>query len=304
MEWAVVPAHGSLPPKGEMPVAIRVTNGADQAISGTLQAVIATRLFTFAVDVPAKAAREVALKVPEGALPGRWQIVPLYVTFTTPQGFAAAGTPLYYNRALLTEKAPFKAVAQDFTGGPCTATNLCVTRTSKLVRVSFDWLDKTPVAAQSGFKNRYGVVIPAPLDLKLRGPQPSDAVELHFDLRPPESIGRPTADTDSNPEGVVRIGVYRQQDGDKWTVKALSLPEVKPERLKVTQENEKVIIDFAPETYETIGFSVRVTDRTAFGMNEAARYFTLTFKTGRGFEYMSFIHLAAGKENVFYRIGH
>jgi hypothetical protein len=306
VDLAVAPTHGLLSPGGELAVAVCITNRSDKPVSGLLQAVVGTKLYSARTTVPARTAKVVRFTVAESALPGRWQMSPLYVAFSSGEAFAATGAPFWHARSSVSEKAPLALGADDatrLTHPLGTVSNLVVRRSATVIRAEFDWADATPVAAKAGFKNRFGAVIPFPLDLRIRGCQASDAVELLFDVRPPESIGRYTSDTDSNPAGVVRVGLYRELDGDMWRIRMISLPEQASEALNLTAKGTRMAVEFAPGTTTPVGFSMRVTDRMRWSQDEGQPA-CLTLNPTTGFEYLAFVQLGLGAEGVLYRIGY
>jgi len=181
---------------------------------------------------------------------------------------------------------------------------LDVKRTADGFAFDFDWNDATRVHAKPGFKNRFGQEISTPLDLNSREGQPCDAVEFILDLRPLESQGRPTANIDANPAGVLRIGVYTEEAGGKPVVKVQSLPMLQGGRLAISQAdgNRYVLTVKAQAAGPCAGFTARVTDNTEFKL-ASAPLLLLTGRVGTGQEQMSYIQLgdAAG---VLYRIGY
>jgi len=130
-------------------------------------------------------------------------------------------------------------------------------------------------------------------------------VEILLDQRPASAIGRPTANADANPEGVLRIGVCFVQADGKPVVRAISSPEVPAEALSLVPaglDAWTLKVKCAPAG-PCLGVSMRVTDNTEFKF-AATPLFWLTGHRGTGQEPMGFVQLGAQDAGVLYRIGY
>lgn len=171
--------------------------------------------------------------------------------------------------------------------------------------VDFTWADTTVVTARAGFKNRFGKDITALLDLNGREGQPCDAVEILLDQRPASAIGRPTADADANPPGLLRLGICLIAENGQTVARALSLPELPAEALslKPAGPNAWSLAVRCEAAGPCLGVPMRVTDNTEFKL-AATPLFWLTGHRGTGQEPMGFVQVGAQDERVLYRIGY
>ncbi len=281
---------------------------------GTLQVVVAGHRREFLTKGFSSRFSDVMSGSPEFAvadLPGRWGAVPAYTAYVSGPSFAASGDLLWYSRVFAAETAPVTFAAADFLqllDGPartCPVSKVSVQRKGDEFTIDFTWADATPVPGKPGWKDRFGKVIDAPLNLNHREGQPCDAVEFFFDLRPAESIGRPTANTDANPAGVLRLGVYTESIDGKPVAK-LQLPAELPATaatLAVTGTDAYRLTVRAKSAGPVAGFSMRVTDNSEF-KNAETQPFCLTGRRGTGQEPMSYVLLGTTEAGVFCRIGY
>ncbi|HUW35125.1 MAG TPA: hypothetical protein VM223_26235, partial [Planctomycetota bacterium] len=300
--------------RGGATITLEVKNGRAKAENGTLVVCVAGMKFEKRIELRASATTEVAVDLPLSEFRLRWGAEPIYAAFIGEQRFAAGGEFIFYSRIIDAREKPVSFAVGDFSTfaldeqkqaqPACPVSRLDVQCTADDFTFDFDWTDATPVYAKPGFKNRFGQEIGTPLDLNSREGQPCDAVEFIIDLRPLHSIGRPTANIDANPDGVLRIGVYTEEADGKPVVKVQSLPELNAERLSISQAggSRYVLTVKARAAGPCAGFTVRVTDNTEFKL-ASTPLLLLTGRVGTGQEQMSYIQLgdAAG---VLYRIGY
>ena len=311
---------GVAPEHGAITVQIRCRNLTGHAINGRLVSAIGNDKNLEKVKLDPFGSQIVKVKMPVSSLPGRWAIVPAYAAFdssthsmleTLPPAsvFTASHALFHYSKIVPAGTKPFSAAGADFrnaSGGKqqCTVTDISVRREGELIKIDFKWIDEKVILAQPSFKGRLDLVIPTPLDLNARDGQPCDAVEFYLDLRPDASAGRFTSDIDSNPQGLLRVGVSKIEENGK-TVATVQLPEGTPPasaKLTAAAANSYRLEVHAPATGSSVGFSMRVTDTDEFGLGKG-RSFYLTGRPNVSFEPMSFVRLSVNS-GMFYRVGY
>lgn len=299
------PAAGVMAADGTLTVPVTLHNRSASPEKGTLLLCLADLAVEKPIEVAAGAQATVNLELPLAKLRAERGAGPLYAAFRGAERFTAAST-LFFHSRLRPAAAPVIFGAQDFQSGPrvCPVTNVAMRRNGTELTVDFTWADTNVVTAQSGFKTRFGKEITALLDLNNRDGQPCDAVEFLLDLRPAAAIGRPTANADANPEGVLRIGVCLVEEHGKIVARALSLPELPAEALALVPAgpNAWTLKVKCIAAGPSLGVSMRVTDNTEF--NKGTPPLWLTSQPGLGQELMGFIQLGERDEGVLYRIGY
>jgi lysophospholipase L1-like esterase len=296
-------------PSGSLSLKIEAIHAGKEPLEGTLLACVAGQRFDRRITLPAGGKADVSFDLPVSRLAHRWAAVPLYVAFTGGEVFAADGTLLWYSRVQPVAPEPLALADGDFgttasgTARVCPVSRVQVSRQPGAWHVDFAWKDATPVAAQPGFLNHFRQEITTPVDLNSRNGQPCDAIEFFFDLRDAAAIGRWTANIDSNPPGVLRLGVYREKVDGGVTAKVVSAKDSPPAtvELKSTGEDTWQLIVRAEPAGPVTGFSMRVVDSEDF---EAPRTAPFCLTSHHGQEPMSYIQLGAGKSGVFCRVGY
>ena len=300
------PAAGVMAADGTLTVPVTLHNRSASPEKGTLLLCLADLAVEKPIEVAAGAQATVNLELPLAKLRAERGAGPLYAAFRGAERFTAASTLFFHSRLRPAAAAPVIFSAQDFQSGPrvCPVTNVAMRRNGTELTVDFTWADTNVVTAQSGFKTRFGKEITALLDLNNRDGQPCDAVEFLLDLRPAAAIGRPTANADANPEGVLRIGVCLVEEHGKIVARALSLPELPAEALALVPAgpNAWTLKVKCIAAGPSLGASMRVTDNTEF--NKGTPPLWLTSQPGLGQELMGFIQLGERDEGVLYRIGY
>lgn len=285
---------------------VRVRNLTAQPLQGTVTWTVGGLTAAHPVQLTAFGAVNVPIRVAVGTLPDRWGALPCYLTFTGEQVFAADGGFFYYSR--MTTGAftagDFITIPGEPTPRTCPVSSVRVTRQGEVIHVALSWKDAHRVAAEPGFKNRYGQIVATPLDLLSRAGQPCDAIECFFDLRDEVATGRPTANADANPEGIVRIGLYQILRDGKLETRCQVAPEDLAPRVALTDEGDgkyALRVGRAPQG-RTFGFSMRVTDTETFAANTPV--FHLTGSLQLGHEPMGYARIGLEADRVFYRIGY
>ena len=305
------PGAGVLPTDGTLAVPVTIRNRSAKAEAGTILLCIADHRIEMPVAVAAGADTTVTFELPLAKLQAKRGAGPLYAAFRAESGFTAASTLFFHSRIRPAAAAPVVFSATDFQSAAATDARVCpvshvaMQRTGTELTVDFTWADKSLVPAQAGFKTKFGKDITTLLDLDNREGQPCDAVEFFLDQRPVDAIGRPTANADANPEGVLRIGVCFEEVDGKPVARVLSLPELSPEALSLvpTGPNAWTLKVTCASAGPTLGVSVRVTDNTEFQVG-ATPPFWLTGHRGIGQEPMGFVQLGERDAGVLYRIGY
>jgi lysophospholipase L1-like esterase len=305
------PAAGVLAPTATLTVPVTFHNRSAVAEQGTLLLVLPDLVIETRASVAAGATTTVTCDIPLAKLGAERGVVPLYAAFRGEQRFTAASTLFWHSRLRPTAAAPVRFSATDFLSASATDARVCPVSQVTLRRhgpeliVDFTWADQTLVLAKAGFKNRFGTAINTLLDLNNREGQPCDAVEFFLDQRPVDAIGRPTANADANPEGVLRLGVcFTEVDGQP-VARVLSLPDLPAEALSLTPAGAAawtLKVKVAPAC-ASLGFAMRVTDNTEFKV-AGTPPFWLTGQRGTGQEPMGFVQLGEQAEGVLYRIGY
>jgi lysophospholipase L1-like esterase len=303
------PAAGVMAADGTLTVPVTLHNRSASPEKGTLLLCLCDLAVEKPVEVAAGAQATVQFELPLATLRTERGAGPLYAAFRGAQRFTAANT-LFFHSSLRPAAAAVIFSDKDFQSAAdkearvCPVTNVAMRRNGTELTVDFTWADTNVVTAQPGFKTRFGKEITALLDLNNREGQPCDAVEFLLDLRPAAAIGRPTANADANPEGVLRIGVCLVEENGKIVARALSLPELPAEALALVPQgpNAWTLKVKCIAKGPSLGVSIRVTDNTEF--NKGTPQFWLTSQPGLGQESMSFIQLGERDEGVLYRIGY
>ena len=230
-------AAGVLATNGTLAVPVTIHNWSAKREKGTLILCLPDHVIETPVEVAAKASATVTCELPLAKLRAERGAGPLYAAFRGAQCFTAASTLFFHSRLRHAAAAPVVFSAADFQSAAdkearvCPVTNVALRRNGPELTVDFTWADTTVVTARAGFKTRFGKEITALLDLNNREGQPCDAVEFLLDQRPATAIGRPTANADANPEGLLRIGICFVEENGKPVARALSLPELPAEAL-------------------------------------------------------------------------
>ena len=289
---------------------LRVRNLTGAPVSGELCCTVGTSVKRQAVSLPAWGSAVVAFSCMDTALPGRWDVLPLFAAFITPTSYDAAEAPLCYSRAAAIEKTPLAANGEDFAllqgpKRPCPVTALSVARQGKRIVVDFTWDDPHIVPAQPGAFKDLGGPDAATLALNLNSHdgQPCDAVEFLFDTRPPAALARCTSNWDSNPLGVARLGVFFD---DQQRIALQTLPTLADGAATITALGDKRYrLQYSPPAQPLCGFNVFVTDVDTFGRNNTTRaYYRLTGKPGVVTEPASYLLLGTARPMLFYRLGY
>jgi len=304
-------ATGVLAPNGALAVPVTIHNRSATLEKGTLMLCLPDHMIETPVTLAAAGSTTVTLEVPLARLRAERSAGPLYAAFRGAQHFTAASTLFFHSRIRPAAAAPVVFIATDFQSAAaedartCPVTRVAMRRSGTELTVDFTWADTTVVTARAGFKNRFGQHITTLLHLNSREGQPCDAVEFLLDQRPASAIGRPTANADANPEGVLRIGVCFVQADGKPMVRAISSPELPAEALslKPAGPNAWSLTVRCEAAGPCLGVSMRVTDNTKF-KSAATPMFWLTGQRGLRQEPMSFVQLGAHDERVLYRIGY
>jgi lysophospholipase L1-like esterase len=307
-------AAGVLETNGTLAVPVTIHNRKARPEKGTLLLCSSDHVLEKPVAVAARVATGVSTTVtfemPFAKLRAERGAGPLYAAFRGERSFAAAST-LFFHSRIRPAAVPVVFGAADFQSAAatdartCPVTNVALRRNGAELTVDFTWADKTLVTARPGFKTRFGKEVTALLDLNNREGQPCDAVEVFLDARPARAIGRPTANADANPTGLLRLGVCFVEENGKIVARALSLPEVPAEALSLKPAGPSAwtLTVRCEAAGPCLGVSMRVTDNTEFKV-ASAPLFWLTGHRGTGQEPMGFVQLSVQDEGVLYRIGY
>ena len=304
-------AAGVLKTNATLAVPVTLHNRSAQPEKGTLRLCFADFMTEMPVAVTAGAAATVNFELPLAKLRTERRVGPLYAAFCGEKRFTAASTLFFHSSLQPVAAAPAVFTATDFQSAAatdartCPVTNVAMRRNGAELTVDFTWADKTLVTATSGFKTKFGKELTTLLDLNSREGQPCDAVEFLLDQRPVNAIGRPTANADANPEGILRIGVCFVEENGKPVARVLSLPELPAGALSLVPtgpEAWRLTVTCAPAG-PCLGVSMRVTDNTEFNL-AATPLFWLTGHRGTGQEPMGFVQLGERDPGVLYRIGY
>ncbi|MDQ2733067.1 MAG: GDSL-type esterase/lipase family protein [Armatimonadota bacterium] len=307
-------------PGGWTNLTVRVRNLTDARLHGQVMVVVGKTQTLQVVDMPAWSDKLISVRVYDADLSGRWDLLPIYMAFIAPGQFSAAEAPFYYSGVVATEKEPLKIKSEDFTRlngdttSPCPVSDVSVSRSDTAVDVKFHWTDDKVVLAKGGFKDRMGRVVQTPLDPNARDGQAADAVEVLLDTRPDESTGRYTSNIDANPQGLMRVGIYKAEGDGKTVAKV----QVWPEKANATDDDTKpddraVLTDDGAGGYtlhinvtsegSTLGFTMRVTDVDEAGQQSIPVYY-LTGKPHIAPEPLNFIRLGTSRGGMFHRVGY
>lgn len=304
-------AAGVLKTDGTLAVPVTLDNRSARPEKGTLRLCFADLMIERPVAVAAGTAATVTFEMPLAKLRAERRVGPLYAAFSGEKRFTAASTLFFHSSVRPVAAAPALFSATDFHSAAstdartCPVTNVAMRRNGAELTVDFRWAKKALVTATSGFKTTFGKEITTLLDLNNREGQPCDAVEFLLDQRPVNAIGRPTANADANPEGIVRIGVCFVKENGKPVARVLSLPEWPAGALSLVPTGPEawtLTVKCAPAG-PCLGVSMRVTDNTEFKY-AATPLFWLTGHRSTGQEPMGFVQLSERDPGVLYRIGY
>src|SRR6478735_3964519 len=121
-----------------------------------------------------------------------------------------------------------------------------------------------------------------------------------------ESIGRWTSTVDSNPPGVLRVGLYQELQDGKPVTKLISTPAMAAGDLTLTAlgESRYRLTIRAKPAGPSLGFSLRATDNTVF-QNASTQLFCLPgYPQYIGKEPLTFLQLSETQTGILCRIGH
>ena len=294
-------------------IRIRIRNPSRKDVTGRVGYVLGEAQGHAPVSMSGGGTATVMFDVPPAMLPGRWGALPLYATFQSAGEFDSSGTLFFYSRAAT---GVWQAATLTPTGGAgaggkeSPVSDVTVERQRESfhlynVKVAWTWNDANPVACQPVFTNGEGREVQAPLDMdQPLSRQPCDAVECFLDVRPDESRGRWTSDIHSNLEGVVRVGVCRTREDDRWVPRLVVAPAAYIDTAKLAQEGDRYVLEMKIQPLGAfLGFSLRATDCDTFG-DTGARVFDLTRQPECGPEPMGYVGLGAAQSGLFYRIGY
>ncbi len=304
-------AHGVIGDDGAIALEVECRSLTGRRLKGELTITAFGHRETKRVKIARKGSRRLTFRIPASALTGRWGAAPIYMVFRGKRVFAAAHALLYYSRIIPAADKPFVAKAGDFhplagkSSRSCPVSRAAVRYDGKGVEIEFKWKDEKTILARPEFKHRFGFMIKAPLDLGSRGGQPCDAVDFIFDLRPDASTGRFTSSVDANPEGVVRIGVYKVEENGEVRAKLVAKPALKHSEAVLTAKgNDTYLLRFTRRSKgSAVGFSMRVTDADRYHA-DAGPVYRLTGLPDVSHEPMSFVRLGAEGPGIFYRVGY
>lgn len=185
---------------------------------------------------------------------------------------------------------------------PVKALNVAVEQ--QAIHLAFDWEDATPVFAEDTTTRRTGQPINAPVDVLARaGAQKCDSIDFLLDMRPPNETGRPTANTDGVPEGVVKIVVFRKATAGGSEFGFRCHPENMKEAIKLTGTGNQAKLIFTPSAhFDEFALMAFVTDCHPKEKNDAAVFILQDGWPGDPMRSLRFT--VESKNNVFYRIGY
>ena len=298
---------------GAIPLTVVVKNQATKDEDGTLVVVVAGQKFTKPIKLKAGSGETATFMLPAATLAGRYDVTPVYMAFVGQQRFAADSTLFFYSRIQPAATTPVTFSAASFvTSSPqtpprtCPVTDIRVTRTGELCTIDFTWTDTTPVMAQAGVKDSFGVAVPTMLNLKARDGQPCDAVEFLLDLRPGVALGRWTSNIDANPAGILRVGVYQERVDGKPVAKVITEPAQPADvaSLKSLGEKRYRLSVQAKSDSPCVGFSMRVTDNTELKTASTQVFLLAGYPTYAGKDPMTFVQLGTNEDGIFYRLGY
>ncbi len=313
MKLSIADATEIIKTDGTIPLKVTVKNLSAKEDEGTIMVVVAGQKFAKEIKLKASSAETVEFTLPASALAGRYDVTPVYMAFVGKNIFAADSTLFFYSKIQPAEKTPIALSASSFvTLGPekivrtCPVTDISIARAGELFTMDFTWNDTTPVMAQTGVKDFFGVPVPTPLNLKARDGQPCDAVEFVLDLRSTAAIGRWTSNIDANPAGILRLGVYQELVDGKPVAKVMTEP-VQPADLAVLTvlgENKYRLTVRAKSAGQCAGFSMRVTDNTELKTSSTQVFLLPGYPQYAGKDPMTFIQLGTNEDGILYRIAY
>jgi len=300
-----------IPEDGTLVVRVRCRNLSNKKVQGAVTLVAAPHKEAKPVEITAYGMQMLNFEVPAAKMQDRWRIMPLYMTFAGDDLFTAEHALFQYVRITPADKR-FVATAEDFGDWErikpktptCPVTRAVAIYATDWMSIEIKWPDRKIVTARPGAKRADGRGIQKPLDLSANGAQLCDAVEFMFDLRPKESTGRFNCAVGQTPKGVVRLGIYKIEEGNKTTAKLILPAGLKQEVVSLEQRDTNTFIlnfKLAPAE-ETVSWSMRVTDADDYGKG---RLHQLTGKRYIASEPMGYIrHGRNDKPAVFFRVGY
>jgi hypothetical protein len=311
VELTAVPHSGRVANDGRLAITVRAVAG-EREIAGNLIVVIDKQKFAVRMTVKPQQPAETTIELPAATMTRRWDVLPIYMAFVGEDVFAAAETPLYYSHLQPTADKPFTHDAngwlqwEGYKPAVSTVSDIQAAVGQRSFRVEFTWRDQTPVPARAApYKTRAGEAVTTPLDLTSPFGQPCDAVEVLLDLRDEASTGRATANMDSLPEGTIRVGLYRIEDGGRSVCKLQTWPESAAAALNLTElANDRFVIEWTGSIPRCgIGFNMVVTDATEYAPNRTSAAW-LTSAPLVGVDWTDFYRLSAKVDDVFCRVGY
>lgn len=257
---------------------------------------------------------EIPVVLPEANL-----VSPLFVRLTTGVGACASDTILFAAPQQSLAKTPAAFSEKDFPlfihqkgyrgkteyeNIPPPVTALSVTANQQAIHLAFHWDDATPVLADDTTISRTGQPVEAPVEVLTRsGSQKCDSIDFLLDMRTRNETGRPTADTDGVPDGVVKIVVYRKAINGGGELGFRCHPANMKERITLTGKGKQIELGFAPPApVEEFSLTAFVTDCCKEEKGNAACF---TLQDGwPGDPMRSLRFTTEPQNNVFYRIGY
>lgn len=310
---ALADATNIIKPDGAIPFTVAVKNQATNDEAGTLMVVVAGQKFTQSINLKAGGGASATFTLPAAILKGRYDTTPVYMAFVGQHCFAADSTLFFYSRiqpAAITpvelSAASFVTLERELHPRTCPVTDIRVGRTGDRCTIDFTWADTTPVMAQAGVKDYFGVPVPTPLNLKARDGQPCDAVECLFDLRPAAAIGRWTSNIDANPAGILRVGVYQELVAGKPVAKVMTEPAQPADMASLISLGEQRyrLTVHAKAAGPCVGFSMRVTDNTELKTSSTQVFLLAGYPQDAGKDPLAFVQLGTTEPGILYRLGY
>jgi len=252
-------------------------------------------------------------------LPDVNTVSPLFVRFTTGTEswcsdtiiFAAPQKSLAEGPAAFTEKDFHLSIhqkgylgkeEQESITSPVKA--LKISADKQTIRLNFNWDDLTPVFAKETTTSRVGKEVNAPVDILARaGAQKCDSIDFLLDLRSLKETGRPTADIDSVPDGVIKIVVFRQKTIKVTELKFLSYPENLSDRISIKETGKAIELNIeSPKPFDEFSVMAFINDCFSEEKNNTACFILENGWPGDPMQNIRFN--TAKKDNIFYRIGY
>lgn len=177
---------------------------------------------------------------------------------------------------------------------------LKISADNQTIRFNFTWDDPTPVFAKETTTSRVGKTVNAPVDVLARaGAQKCDAIDFFLDLRSLKETGRPTADIDSVPDGVIKIVVFRQTTGAGFRC----YPENLSDRISIMETDKDIeLIITSPKPFKEFSVMAFITDGFSEEQNDPACFILENGWPGDPMHNLRFT--TDKKSNAFLRIGY